>query len=56
MSDHVSGLLAELPTASLSDALDLLGLPGSVHGIGPLRDGHRACGPAFTVAYEPVDA
>ena len=55
MSDHVSGLLAELPTASLSDALDKLGLTGSVHGISPLRTGQRACGPAYTVAYEPVD-
>ena len=47
--------LAELPTASISDALDKLGLPGSVHGIAPLRPGQRACGPAYTVAYEPVD-
>ena len=48
-------LLAELPTAAISDALDRLGLPGSLHGIGPLHLGRRACGPAFTVAYEPVD-
>ncbi len=47
--------LAELPTASISDALDKLGLLGSVHGIAPLRPGQRACGPAYTVAYEPVD-
>jgi regulator of RNase E activity RraA len=55
MSDHASGVLAELPTASISDALDKLGLTGSVHGISPLRPGQRACGPAYTVAYEPVD-
>jgi regulator of RNase E activity RraA len=48
-------LLAALPTAAVSDALDRLGLPGSLHGIGPLDAGQRACGPAFTVAYEPVD-
>jgi regulator of RNase E activity RraA len=48
-------LLAALPTAAISDALDRLGLPGSLHGIGPLHPGRRACGPAFTVAYEPVD-
>ena len=48
-------LFADLPTASISDALDKLGLPGSVHGIAPLRPGQNACGPAFTVAYEPVD-
>ena len=44
-----------LPTAAVSDALDRLGLPGSLHGIGPLRPGQRAVGPAYTVAYEPVD-
>jgi regulator of RNase E activity RraA len=42
-------------TASISDALDSLGLPGSLHGIGPLRPGQRTAGPAFTVRYEPVD-
>jgi regulator of RNase E activity RraA len=55
MSTPVAGDLADLPTASISDALDKLGLPGSVHGISPLRPGQRACGPAYTVAYEPVD-
>jgi regulator of RNase E activity RraA len=44
-----------LPTAAVSDALDRLGLPGSLHGIRPLRAGQRAVGPAYTVAYEPVD-
>ena len=48
-------LLSALPTASISDALDRLSLPGSLHGIAPLRPGQRACGPAYTVAYEPVD-
>jgi regulator of RNase E activity RraA len=48
-------LLTGLPTAAISDALDRLGLPGSLHGIGPLHPGSRACGPAFTVAYVPVD-
>lgn len=52
---HAQSLLAGLPTASVSDALDKLGLPGSVHGIGPLRPGQLACGPAYTVAYRPVD-
>ena len=55
MSSPASDLLAELPTASISDALDKLGLTGSVQGISPLRQGQRACGPAYTVAYEPVD-
>lgn len=42
-------------TASISDALDSLGLPGSLHGIGAQRQGRRIAGPVFTVAYEPVD-
>ncbi|MEW2259639.1 hypothetical protein [Streptomyces sp. NPDC047869] len=44
-----------LSTASVSDALDSLGLPGSLHGIGALRQGQRTVGPVFTVTYEPVD-
>jgi regulator of RNase E activity RraA len=48
-------VLAGVPTASISDALDKLGLPGSVHGIGPLHEAQRACGPAYTARYEPVD-
>ncbi len=43
-----------LPTAAVSDALDALGLPGALHGIGPLTDTARAVGPAFTVRYEPI--
>lgn len=42
-------------TASISDALDSLGLPGSLHGIGAQRPGRRIAGPVFTVVYEPVD-
>ncbi|HEX4253422.1 MAG TPA: RraA family protein [Pseudonocardia sp.] len=44
-----------LSCASVSDALDSLGLPGALHGIGALRGGQRAVGPVFTVTYEPVD-
>jgi len=51
--------LAQLPTAAISDALDRLGLPGSLHGIHPVPTtgalSRRVCGPAFTAAYEPVD-
>ncbi|HET8969717.1 MAG TPA: RraA family protein [Candidatus Nanopelagicales bacterium] len=47
--------LAGIATASISDALDRLGLPGSVGGVGPLREVQRACGIAYTVRYEPVD-
>ncbi|MEH0553585.1 RraA family protein [Streptomyces sp. B21-101] len=57
MSDPTvaSNLAIDLSTASVSDALDSLGLPGSLHGIGALRQGQRTVGPVFTVTYEPVD-
>lgn len=47
-------LLQGVPTAAISDALDRLGLPGSLHGIGPVTPLASVTGPAFTVAYEPV--
>lgn len=47
-------LLATLPTASISDALDKLSLPGSLLGIKPVHSGQRMCGPAFTVSYAPI--
>ena len=46
--------LASLPTATVSDALDALGLPGSLFGIGRTT-GRAITGRAFTVRYEPVD-
>lgn len=49
-----TGRFARLPTAAVSDALDALGLPGALHGIGPLINTGRAVGPAFTVRYEPI--
>ena len=48
-------IVTDVSTASISDALDSLGMPGSLHGIGSLRPGQRTAGPAFTVSYEPVD-
>lgn len=48
-------LATNLSTASISDALDSLGLLGSLHGIGALYQGQRTVGPVFTVTYEPVD-
>ncbi|WP_120521636.1 RraA family protein [Arthrobacter celericrescens] len=47
--------LAALPTASISDAMDSLGVEGALHGIAPLTCGFRATGPAFTVRYAPAD-
>ncbi len=46
--------LASLPTATVSDALDALGLPGSLFGI-RRTTGRAISGRAFTVRYEPVD-
>ena len=43
--------LARYSTATVSDALDRLGRPGSMLGLAPLFDGARLCGPAFTVRY-----
>lgn len=48
--------LEHLSTAALSDALDVLGLPGALDGILPLSTGYRVVGPAFTARYAPVDA
>jgi 4-hydroxy-4-methyl-2-oxoglutarate aldolase len=46
--------LAALPTASIPDALDSLGVHGTLHGIAPLTYDFRTAGPAFTVQYEPA--
>lgn len=43
-----------LGCATVSDALDRLGLPGSAHGVRPLTDGQRMVGRAFTVRYAPA--
>ena len=52
--NDVVARLAALPTASISDALDSLGVHGTLHGIAPLTYDFRAAGPAFTVQYEPA--
>jgi regulator of RNase E activity RraA len=46
--------LGEHSTATISDALDKLGRPGSLLGLAPLFDGARLCGRAFTVRYVPA--
>ena len=51
-ANDVVSRLAALPTATISDALDSLGLHGTLHGLAPLTYGFRATGPAFTVQYE----
>ncbi len=55
MSDDVivQGL-GELPTATISDALDRLGIVGQCLGIAPLDPGFRLAGRAFTLRYRPT--
>ncbi len=51
------GLLARcarLPTSSISDALDKLGIAGQVDGLRPMLAGARICGQALTLRYLPV--
>ncbi|MCU1476581.1 MAG: diguanylate cyclase [Subtercola sp.] len=50
MTESVSPL-ATYSTATISDALDKLGRPGSLLGLAPLTNGARICGRAFTVRY-----
>jgi regulator of RNase E activity RraA len=45
---------AQLPTSSLSDALDKLGIAGQVDGLRPMLAGARICGQAVTLRYLPV--
>jgi len=53
--DELTERLSRLPTAAISDALDAVGLPGSLPGVEALSPLSRATGPAFTVTYEPAD-
>lgn len=46
--------IAKLDTATLSDALDRLGIPGQCHGIKPRTAGFRLAGRAFTILYGPA--
>jgi len=43
LAGYIDALLAA-GTATVSDALDRLGLPGSAHGIAPLTSGLRMAG------------
>ena len=57
MNTATSGIAARLkaiPTASISDAMDSLGIHGTLHGLAPLTYDFRIGGPAFTVQYEPA--
>lgn len=57
MTDSVDANVAraaKLETATLSDALDKLGIAGQCLGIKPLDHAFRLAGRAFTLAYAPV--
>ena len=45
---------ARLDTASLSDALDKLGIAGQCHGLAPRSPGFRMAGRAWTLLYGPA--
>jgi 4-hydroxy-4-methyl-2-oxoglutarate aldolase len=53
MDKVVEGFRA-LSAASISDAMDRLGLHGMAQGIAPLKFGWHTAGRAFTVKYRPV--
>jgi regulator of RNase E activity RraA len=53
MDQVIEGFRA-LSAASVSDAMDRLGLHGMAQGIAPLKFGWHAVGRAFTVKYRPV--
>ncbi|MEV0113398.1 isocitrate/isopropylmalate family dehydrogenase [Streptomyces sp. NPDC050844] len=55
-STDVVDRLAQLDTASVSDALDSMGIPGVLAGLAARVPGTRAAGRAYTVTYRPVDA
>ena len=50
----ILGRFARLPTSSISDALDKLGIAGQVDGLRPMLQGARICGQAVTLRYLPV--
>jgi len=54
MTDTNVDRAAQIDTATLSDALDKLGIAGQCLGIKPLDHGFRMTGRAFTLTYAPV--
>lgn len=53
-SDPAVERAAKLDTATLSDALDRLGIAGQCHGVRPRDPGFRLTGRAFTILYGPA--
>jgi 4-hydroxy-4-methyl-2-oxoglutarate aldolase len=56
MTDKNIERVAKIDTATLSDALDRLGIPGQCLGIKPLDHRFRLAGRAFTILYGPAGA
>jgi 4-hydroxy-4-methyl-2-oxoglutarate aldolase len=56
MTDKNVERVAKIDTATLSDALDRLGIPGQCLGIKPLDHKFRLAGRAFTILYGPAGA
>jgi 4-hydroxy-4-methyl-2-oxoglutarate aldolase len=54
MNDHNVVRAARIDTATLSDALDKLGIAGQCLGIKPLTHSFRMCGRSFTLSYAPA--
>ena len=53
--DKAVEVLRDLSSASVSDAMDKLGLHGTAQGIRALATGHHVAGRAFTLKYIPVE-
>ena len=56
MTDRNVERVAKLDTATLSDALDKLRIPGQCLGIKPRDQNFRLAGRAYTILYGPLDA
>ena len=56
MADHNVERASRLDTATLSDALDKLGIAGQCLGIKPRDYAFRMTGRAYTILYGPLDA
>jgi 4-hydroxy-4-methyl-2-oxoglutarate aldolase len=50
----VDGVLGQLSTATISDAMDRLGICGQIYGVRHIAGVNHLVGPAFTIHYEPV--
>ena len=51
--EHLISKFKNLDTTCVSDAMDRLGIKCALHGIKPIVEGAKICGPAFTVHYVP---